>query len=192
MNDAAAPLEARPAHQLMTKHQQHTIELILYGFLLTFAASRILVYLIMDHQIPDLYLHVGGNHVHHLNYGIFLLSGVGAYLLILRPHGPAETLATIIYSIGLGLTFDEFGMWYHLGGAYWQRASFDAVVMIAGLLALGAVVPSAVNWTWKRWLQFGVLLLVLLAFGYNFRASLAHAKEKLVYRLHTVEQESPQ
>jgi hypothetical protein len=28
----------------------------------------------------------------------------------------------------MALTFDEFGMWLHLGGSYWQRASFDAVV----------------------------------------------------------------
>jgi len=41
------------------------------------------------------------------------------------------TLAALVYGVGLALTFDEFGMWVHLGGPYWQRASFDAVVLIA-------------------------------------------------------------
>ncbi|MBV9621514.1 MAG: hypothetical protein JO341_10885 [Gammaproteobacteria bacterium] len=27
-------------------------------------------------------------------------------------------------------------MWLHLGGSYWQRASIDAVVLVAALLAL--------------------------------------------------------
>jgi hypothetical protein len=44
-------------------------------------AARVVVFLIMSRRIPDLYLHLGGNHVHHLNYGIFLLSGIDAYLL---------------------------------------------------------------------------------------------------------------
>ena len=53
----------------------------LVPFVLTFIVSRVLVYLIMARTIPDLYMHLGGTHIHHLNYGIFLLSGVGAYLL---------------------------------------------------------------------------------------------------------------
>ena len=36
-------------------------------FLLTFIASRVLVILIMGRIIPDLFLHLGGTHVHHLN-----------------------------------------------------------------------------------------------------------------------------
>ena len=37
--------------------------------------------------MPDLFLYVGGTHVHHLNYGIFLLSGVGAWTLLTTPTG---------------------------------------------------------------------------------------------------------
>lgn len=46
-------------------------------FLLTFIAARVLVILIMTRRFPDLFLHVGQTHVHHLNYGIFLLAAVG-------------------------------------------------------------------------------------------------------------------
>src|SRR5579864_3185653 len=54
---------------------------VLVAFLFTFIAARILVYLIMSRWIHDLYLHMGGTHVHHLNYGIFILSFVGGYLI---------------------------------------------------------------------------------------------------------------
>ena len=37
--------------------------LVLFSFLLTFIASRVTVYLIMARTIPDLYLHLGGNHI---------------------------------------------------------------------------------------------------------------------------------
>jgi hypothetical protein len=56
--------------------------IILFSFLLTFILARVVVFLIMSHRLPDLYLYVGGTHIHHLNYGIFLLAGVGAYLLL--------------------------------------------------------------------------------------------------------------
>jgi hypothetical protein len=97
-------------------------------------AARITVFLIASRRIPDIYLHFGGTHVHHLNYGILLLSGVGAYLLLGNPRKKGLRWATVLYGIGLALTFDEFGMWMHLGGSYWQRASFDAMVVIGGFL----------------------------------------------------------
>ena len=54
--------------------------LVFVAFLLTFIASRTLVILIMTRRLPDLFLHFSGTHVHHLNYGIFLLSTVAAVL----------------------------------------------------------------------------------------------------------------
>ena len=71
----------------MIEHAKSTARLVLITFVLTFAAARILVYLIMARTLPDLFLFVGGTHVHHLNYGIFLLAGVGAVLLFARPTG---------------------------------------------------------------------------------------------------------
>jgi hypothetical protein len=141
--------------------------LILASFVLTFIAARVLVFAIMARWIPDLYLHVGGGqtHVHHLNYGIFLLSGVGAYLLLRRPQGWPLDFAAIVYGIGLALTFDEFGMWLHLGGAYWQRSSFDAVVVIAGVLALFAAAPRLKSFTWREWMTTIAVLVALSIFS---------------------------
>ena len=53
--------------------------IILASFVITFLLARLFVLLIMTHRIRSLYLHVGGTHVHHLNYGIFILSAVGAF-----------------------------------------------------------------------------------------------------------------
>src|SRR5439155_4161657 len=50
--------------------------------------------------------------------------------------------AAVAYGVGLALTFDEFGLWLHLGGSSWQRASYDAVVTLAALLGLIAVAPA--------------------------------------------------
>lgn len=56
---------------------------VFVAFLLTFVGARVLVILIMTRRIPDMFLHTRGTHVHHLNYGIFLISAVGAVLLFL-------------------------------------------------------------------------------------------------------------
>src|ERR1700747_299608 len=117
---------------------RHLGRLTFVAFLLTFVASRTLVILIMTRRLPDLFLHMGGTHVHHLNYGIFLLSAVAGVLLFARLNNHQRDVCAVAYGFGMALTFDEFGMWLHLGGSYWQRASFDAVLVfltVFGLLA---------------------------------------------------------
>ena len=96
----------------------------------------------MSRDIPELYFHFGGTHIHHLNFGIFILSIVGAVLLFEPPSGKWLNIIAVAYSVGLALTFDEFGMWLHLDGGYWQRASFDAVTIIGGILLLLTYTPS--------------------------------------------------
>ncbi len=169
-----------------------TLRLILYVFLVTFAVARVTVFLIMDRWLPDLFLHLGGTHVHHLNYGIFLLSGVGGYVLVASPTGATHRFCTVLFAIGLALTFDEFGMWLHLGGPYWQRASFDAVVLIAAIIALLAFAPDLRHWSRRRWIEAVFLLLVLSIFIVAFAGSLRHASEILSGEIHAVETKSPQ
>src|SRR5882724_6916505 len=131
--------------------------LVLLSLIVTFVLARLVTILITLHRMPHIYLHVRDTHVHHLNYGIFLLAGVGAYLLF--TSGPAAPAAAVIYGIGLGLTFDEFGMWLHLNGDYWQRASFDAIVVLAATLCLAGFAPPMRPWRPK------LLVAVLLIFG---------------------------
>jgi hypothetical protein len=137
----------------------------LFGFIITFIAARIVVLLIMSRRMPNLYFFLHGTHVHHLNYGIFLLAGVGAYLLFGRPRGTALRLAAFGYGIAMALTFDEFGMWLHLGGSYWQRASVDAIVVVAALFSFIAF-ASAIRRFEARHVRAAITLLIaLIAFA---------------------------
>ncbi|MFO0917173.1 MAG: hypothetical protein U0872_02530 [Planctomycetaceae bacterium] len=165
--------------------------LVLLAFVVTFLAARILVLLIMTHRLPDLYLHLGGTHVHHLNYGIFLLSAVGAYLLFVRPTGGYEEFAAGVYGIGLALTFDEFGMWLHLGGPYWQRASFDAVVIIAALLGLIAYAPQMASFSLRHGAAVAVVLSLVAVFTYLSAPEFRKAARHLGIELRIIEAESP-
>ena len=108
----------------------------LFAFILTFIASRTVVFLIMSQRMPNLYFFMRGTHVHHLNYGIFLLAGVGAYLLFWTQSDKTSRVTALVYGVAMALTFDEFGMWLHLGGSYWQRASIDASIVVAAVLSL--------------------------------------------------------
>jgi hypothetical protein len=165
---------------------------VLAVFLLTFLATRILVLLIMSRRVPDLYVHVGGTHIHHLNYGIFLLSGVGAYLVFARPTGRRLQAAAIAYGVGLALTFDEFGMWVRLGGPYWQRASFDAVVVIAALLGLIAVGPRLRQFRPHHWFMTILVGLAVCIFCAMLAHSLRHAGQTLRMKIEAIEATSPQ
>lgn len=176
---------------LSSEELRGTARLVLFTFLLTFIAARVLVYCIMARDIPDLFMHVGGTHIHHLNYGIFLLSGVGAYLLFVLPTGFPHTIAAVVYGVGLALTFDEFGMWLHLGGSYWQRASYDAVVVLASGLALLAYAPRFTAFRERRILGAVVSLLCIAFFFAFWSRAWKYAEPTLMPRLEQLEERGP-
>jgi len=54
-------------------------------------------------------------------------------------------------------------MWLHLNGDYWQRTSFDAVIVLAAVLGLAGFAPPPARW---RPREFAIaLLFALLLFG---------------------------
>ena len=170
---------------------RHLARLTLVAFLLTFVVSRTLVILIMMRRMPDLFLHLGGTHVHHLNYGIFLLSTVAGILLFVSLNDAQRSFCALLYGVGMALTFDEFGMWLHLGGSYWQRASFDAIIVLLGVFGLLAFLPR-----WQRihahhYVTGTVLLVSVASFYLLLFRSLSHADEKLIPRLKQIEKEGP-
>src|SRR4026209_1341901 len=91
--------------------------IVLGAFLFTFLMARLVELLKVAGYLPAWYLYVRGVHIHHLKYGIFLLAAVGACCLFGRPSGRFADIVAAIYAAGLALTFDEFGMWLHLGGS---------------------------------------------------------------------------
>jgi hypothetical protein len=137
----------------------------LFGFILTFIAARSVVLLIMSRRLPNLYFFLHDTHIHHLNYGIFLLAGVGGYLLFCKPGDRAARVAALIYGIAMALTFDEFGMWLHLGGSYWQRASVDAIIVVAAVLGLIAFARSIRTFESRHLAASIAILIALGVFG---------------------------
>jgi hypothetical protein len=183
-------MTATPSRSSALPSSRHLVRLVLASFLFTFIAARILTFLIMTRRIPDLYLHLGGTHVHHLNYGIFLLCGVGAYLLLTPLAQRVLPPAAVTYGMGLALTFDEFGMWLHLGGGYWQRASFDAMIVLAAVLSLGAFAPPLRSWK-LRDATYGALVLVSAALFYLLLVESFGFVARAEPRLERLEQGAP-
>jgi hypothetical protein len=177
---------------LPPKPTRHLARLTLVAFLFTFIASRTLVILIMARRMPNLFLHLGGTHVHHLNYGIFLLAAVAGILLFGRLNDKQRSVCALAYGFSMALTFDEFGMWLHLGGSYWQRASFDAVIVLLGAFGILAFLPRWQQIRAHHYIIGGVLLASVALFYLLLFKSLKHANDKLMPRLIEMEQKGPQ
>jgi hypothetical protein len=137
----------------------------LFGFLITFLLARVCVFLIMADAMPNFYFFLHGTHVHHLNYGIFLLATVCGYSVFRRPTGRKAEITALLYGVAMGLTFDEFGMWLHLGGSYWQRASVDAVIVVAALFGLVAFGRTVKRFEARHFWSFVILIILVLGFG---------------------------
>ncbi|CAN5480605.1 hypothetical protein BH20VER3_BH20VER3_21250 [soil metagenome] len=162
-------------------------------FLLTFIASRVLVILIMTRRIPDLFLHLGGTHVHHLNYGIFLLSAVGGFLVFMaRPSDWMRRACALLYGFGMALTFDEFGMWLHLGGGYWQRASFDAVIVLLSLFGMIAFAPTLARMRTLHWATAAISIAAVGLFYWMLFQSLRYVGQRVGPKLMNIEESGPQ
>ncbi|HEY2677105.1 MAG TPA: hypothetical protein VGI65_09050 [Steroidobacteraceae bacterium] len=143
----------------------HLARRALFGFIITFIVARVMVLLIMSHRVPNFYFFLRGTHVHHLNYGIFLLAAVAAYLLFMERTPRNCKFAALGYGVAMALTFDEFGMWLHLGGSYWQRASVDAIIVVAAVLGLVGF-GSALRTFQSRHVRGSIAILIaVIAFG---------------------------
>jgi hypothetical protein len=114
------------------------------AFLVTFLVTRLVVRAIRTGRGPFRDASVGGVHVHHEVYGIFLLLGTGTLEFTYRPDPPWVELLAVLFGAGAALTLDEFALWLHLEDVYWSRqgrSSIDAVMValvVGGLLLLGA------------------------------------------------------
>jgi len=117
-------------YKLIKKHKQRMSFIIFVSFLLTFIFVRIYVILGTIGIIDDPYLYIKGYHIHHLNYGIVILAIAGLLALVFQ-NAKNRIKIGALYGIGLGLTFDEFGMWFKLENNYWTRLSYDAVIIIS-------------------------------------------------------------
>ena len=82
-----------------------------------------------------------GLHIHHYVYGIFILAIAGYLALVFRGDRARPWIA-LLYGLGLGLTFDEFGMWINppfVRGVRWNTTGLTITLLacaVAGLLPI--------------------------------------------------------
>jgi len=87
---------------------------------------------------------VPGVHVHHYVYGIFILA-IAGYLALIFKGDRATFWIALLYGLGAGLTFDEFGMWFNppfQRGVRWDTNGMVIVVVALVALALIPVLRS--------------------------------------------------
>jgi len=109
---------------------------IAVSFLITFAGSRIIGYLITYGYVPEIYLQPSqGVHIHHYTYGFFILAAAG-YLALVFSGPRAKYGIALLLGFGLGLAFDEFGMWLKLRDDEITRWSYDGFNMVIGVFFL--------------------------------------------------------
>lgn len=130
-------------HHIVASGKQPQMAL-LASFLVTFAVVRLITHAIRAGRLRRVFRNVqtsSGLHLHHLVIGILLLLVIGYVSTAHDPHGYREQLA-ILFGIGAALTLDEFALWLRLRDVYWARegrASIDAVVIMATVVALGII-----------------------------------------------------
>ncbi len=148
----------------------------LLGFLAGFVLIRLSVRMIRD-QVKWWPGNVtpGGQHIHHVVFGIVLMLVSGISLIAVYEDGSRETGAVLaaLFGIGAALVLDEFALIFYLKDVYWAeqgRTSVDAVfaaIAATGLLLLGFHPLELLNVTDIRhapdtWARVGFAALALL------------------------------
>ncbi len=109
---------------------------IVAAFALTVGAARLFsVIFPRVHWEP-----VAGMHIHHYVYGIFILTAAG-YLALIFKSPRATMWIALLYGLGVGLTFDEFGMWLNPPFVRGVRWNTNGIVFVLVLLALVGLFP---------------------------------------------------
>lgn len=128
------------------KHSSKNAKYILTAIISLFVISRIIVYLIMSGILPSwLFLNIGGIHVHHYVYGIFILIFTNIWFIFRQPVKKEFKIAVFIFGIGLTLLFDEFYMWLTMKTGYYAKLSIDAIIMVCSILLGLIIAPKFKN-----------------------------------------------
>ena len=108
------------------------------AFILTAAGARLFSLVLPSvHWEP-----IPGMHIHHYVYGIFILT-VAGYLALVFKGDRATLWIALLYGLGVGLTFDEFGMWLNppfQRGVRWGTNGLAIVIVALVLTALSPVI----------------------------------------------------
>ena len=117
---------------------------IAVAFLIAFTGARII-----SHIDPSFYIHILEDvRIHHFAYGIIILAASG-YLALVNNDPRSKYLIALLHGLGLGLAFDEFGIWLRLSDNSTARFSYDGVVVLIAFFILMISAESGSR-AWSR------------------------------------------
>ena len=128
--------------------------LMLVGFVAAFGFIRVSTRLMRSPRVPwwpGSVVSESGVHVHHLFFGIVLMTVAGGLSFAAgETDGPWYAVYAVLFGVGLGLTIDEYALALHLDDVYWSRegrSSIDATLIALGLFGfvLLAFVPTRID-----------------------------------------------
>jgi hypothetical protein len=119
-------------------------QMVLVAFLVTFGCVRAYTHAARHGRGPG-NLSLGGQRVHHMVPGIFLLL-VSGFIAVTAEEDTLPWylwwLLPTAFGVGAALVLDEFALWLELRDVYWTeegRRSIDAVIIAAALIAIVAL-----------------------------------------------------
>jgi hypothetical protein len=107
------------------------------AFVLTVGVARVLSY-----AWPRFHLQLSsGLHLHHYVFGIFMLTAAGYLALVFK--GPRATFwIALLYGLGVGLTFDEFGFWFNPPFVRGVRWNYSGLLIVGSAFLTIAVLRT--------------------------------------------------
>ncbi len=131
------------------KNRSSTPFLVSISFTITFVVARLWVILLEAHRTPPeatfivgRNLIIGGYHIHHITYGIVLIS-IAAWLSINYWSSTIARISSVCFGAGLGFIVDELG--FVIDGIEPYRADkevFYLAVLIVGIFLSVVYFPS--------------------------------------------------
>jgi hypothetical protein len=134
----------------VVKHERQYLLMVFAGFILSFGFIRISTRLIRSQRFawwPG-NIERGGVHVHHMVFGIATMTIAGVVSFSLSNTGLAYTLSAFAFGVGIGLTLDEFALWFYVRDVYWEnegRLSVDLVMLSAAVMGIALVFTVPFN-----------------------------------------------
>jgi hypothetical protein len=117
------------------------------GFGCTFGTARLITHGIRGGWLPWGNISAGRTHLHHYNFGIATLAGVG----LVAVRGDQDVVGHpgigALYGAGTALIADEFALLLDLKDVYWAKQGRISVDVSLGILsALGLYVTAVPFW----------------------------------------------
>ncbi|MEU7641947.1 hypothetical protein [Streptomyces sp. NPDC039016] len=113
----------------------------------TFGGARLITHGIRSGRLPWGNVSTGGTHLHHYNFGIATLAGVG----LVAVRGDAQFVGHpgvgAAYGAGTALIADEFALLLDLKDVYWAKQGRISVDISLGVISvLGLYLAAAPFW----------------------------------------------